>query len=139
MNNGVKVVTGNSTQLQSALHFYNEIGRTQDAPATEDPESMRYLLLIKVIDDDNGDEYRAFEVIEGRKSTYDYIRELIRAENINPLECFVMSNKTTLDEAVSFYQFMKYMVNSEKIVDDTGFDIEEYVVDPEVEHTPIAE
>lgn len=111
-----------------AISFYNSLGKKVSSPDVIEPEELRYLILL--VSGEDSEENRTFEVIQGRIDAYEYIKSLIISESIDPINSFIMSNLTPLDEAVTIFEFMKYMKESGKITDNSNFDIADYVVEP---------
>lgn len=106
----------------------------------EDDSSIKpYLLLLKLVNDDFKDEeeIRDWQVSIGRQETYEHLRRLIQADAIIPEESYVLSGNTPFEEAITVFRFMKVMADSNLIVEETGFDINEY--DPGKEDKKIVE
>ena len=95
------------------------------------PNEKQYLVLLKGEFKDNENvEYRDFEWIIGRQRLYEYLRDLILNEEdvlIDIHKTVVISESVTINEYISMYEFMKTF--KDIVVDETGFDIEEYNIE----------
>ena len=83
----------------------------------KDKEHKEYLICITFISDGDYE----WNIIKGRKNTYEYIKDMI--EYIDVDESFVLVEHLTLDKRISVYKFMKYAQDSY----NDGFDIDEVV------------
>lgn len=93
----------------------------------EDDSSVKpYLLLLKLTSDVDDEDVTSWEVHIGRQDTYEHLRRLIEAEAIIPDESFILSGSTPFEEAITIYRFMKVMVDKNLVVEETGFDIDDY-------------
>ena len=98
----------------------------------ENPPNQRtYLVLLKgeYVDDDR-EEFRDFEWVIGRQNVYEFLRDFILNEegiSINIHTSLVISETVRILDAISVYTFMKHFKGI--VVDETGFDIEEYNID----------
>ena len=90
----------------------------------EDPEQRQYVLLITGYDSD--EEIYNWESITGRTRTYNFIVDNIDFYNMDPKKSFVLTANVALKDAITVEEFVKYIKNSE-LMEDDGFDIEEYV------------
>lgn len=109
----------------------------------DDPDLKKYLLLLTVYPDstkDTDEPYRDWSIKTGRQNTYDYLKEMIRAEIIDPNLSFVIVGKSTDNLAkenfmptsnpVTVFRFMKVMLESHKVLDDrVDFCIDDYALD----------
>lgn len=111
----------------------------------------KYLVLIEGEWDENSREsFKTFEIIVGRKATYDYIKTFLKSEEESGMimdlnkskilvEPEVITERTpriTLSNMLSVYKFMTEMISSGKIVDnDSSFDLDDYyeeLIDDEI-------
>lgn len=106
----------------------------------------KYLVLIEGEWDENFREsFKTFEIIVGRKATYDYIKTFLKSEEESGMimdlnkskilvEPEVITERTpriTLSNMLSVYKFMTEMISSGKIVDnDSSFDLDDYYEEP---------
>lgn len=106
----------------------------------------KYLVLIEGEWDENSREsFKTFEIIVGRKATYDYIKTFLKSEEESGMimdlnkskilvEPEVITERTpriTLSNMLSVYKFMTEMISSGKIVDnDSSFDLDDYYEEP---------
>ena len=102
------------------------------------PNEKQYLVLLKGEFKDNENvEYRDFEWIIGRQRLYEYLRDLILNEEdvlIDIHKTVVISESVTINEYISMYEFMKTF--KDIVVDETGFDIEEYNIEGVIDFEP---
>lgn len=99
----------------------------------EDPTTKVYLLLLtlyeETIDDDG--EYDDLSIVKewytiiGRQKTYDSLKVLIENHGIDVHRSFVLSGETAPEKAISVYRFMKICLESNKVRDRSGFDIDD--------------
>ena len=106
----------------------------------EDPDTKIYLVLLTVYSDaEIEEETRDWQILTGRQNAYDFLRNLIKLEAIDPNRSFILSGTQEFDETfnkdnVSFegkpitvFRFMKVMLDNHKVLDDQAdFDINEY-------------
>ena len=91
-----------------------------------DPKFKQYLLLLKYYDGNEGDGYiNSFEIIEGRKEAYKFLKENI--DFYDPNESLVMTEQTPLSKAITVIQFIKHLKDNELVNMEDGFDIMEYI------------
>ena len=93
----------------------------------QNPEDKVYLICLRT---DSGDFW---DIIEGRQSAWEYIKDKCIYNNVNVLESFVLVDSLVLRKRKSIYDFMKY--SEQFIQDPDGFDIEDYVNGDVVEST----
>ena len=99
----------------------------------DDSEKI-YIGLMKTYDDKD-----YWLIITGRQRFYDTMISLVRAEEIDPNESFVipgnlikepMSDKENMliqeVKPITVFRFLKSMRDSKKVIDDETFDIDEY-------------
>lgn len=98
------------------------------------PNEKMYLILIsgEIVDRHREGEYRDYEWKIGRQNAYEYIRDLIMNEEdvyIDIHKSMIISESVNILDAISIYEFMKLV--KEVVIDETGFDIEEYNIEGE--------
>jgi len=103
----------NQQKPQPMVSFYNP----------EDQESKMYLVLI-VGSDENGDEFKDFEFITGRKAAYEYIKTIV--SYIDLFQSRIVVETETINDTKPVIKFMRYVIDN-GLVDDPGFDIMDYV------------
>lgn len=91
-----------------------------------------YLILIDGVENDNeGKQYRDWEIITGRQNAYDYIKTMLENEyiivNVEESKIIVSSENVKVTDGVSIYAFMKNMKETDKVIDYSSFDIEDYI------------
>lgn len=95
----------------------------------DDPTKKVYLILIisngDGTDDDGDYEYRDWTVSVGRQETYDKLKDYIETNAINPAMSFILSGSTSPEKAITVYRFMKTCLESNKIIDNSDFDIDD--------------
>ena len=109
----------------------------------DDPTEKVYILLLKCynyIENDHCTEdiYNDWRVKIGRQETYDFLKNLIKEEIIDPNESFIISsdrdqtndqkdNITVTGTPITVFRFMKVMLEDKRVLDDEeGFDINEF-------------
>jgi DNA-binding protein len=112
-------------RLRPLIKKYDDEGK--EIKQRIDPEDKQYLVLMFLKENE---ETKTFEIITGRKSVYDYIRENI--DNIDILKSLILVNAegVTLNDAITVYAFMKHM---EQFFQDENFSIEDYRDEDETE------
>ena len=106
----------------------------------------KYLILIDAEYVSNeGETYRTYEIVVGRRAAYDYIKMMLQSEeemgiSINTrssrilVEPEIITENTpriTLSNMLDIYTLMTDMVRTGKIVDDdSSFDMEDYYMEP---------
>lgn len=95
------------------------------------PNEKQYLVLLRgEMKENEMVEYRDFEWVIGRQRLYDYLKDLILNEEdaiIDIHKSLVISESVTINDYISVYEFMKTF--KDIVIDDTGFDIEEYNIE----------
>lgn len=91
-----------------------------------------YLILIHGVENDNeGRSYRDWEFKVGRQAAYDYIKTMLENEyvivDVEESKIIVSSENVKITDGVSIYAFMKNMKETDKVIDYTSFDIEDYI------------
>ena len=106
----------------------------------------KYLILLEgEYKDRDGENYKSFEMIQGRQAAYDLIKDILEHMNEPDYEYILDVSKSkiiseppvitdetpriTLSNMLTLYSFMKIMRQQNKIKDDTSFDIEDYFDD----------
>lgn len=96
----------------------------------KDPDEIKYLLLLHVFHDDDedytNDECHSWLIKTGRQNVYNYLKDMIEAEAIDPNMSFIVSETVTLKKAGTVSAFMKDMKDNQKVIDGSGFDVTEY-------------
>ena len=100
-------------------------------PVKETPKTKTYIVLYIGTDED-GNDVKSFEVVEGRKETFEFIKGMVEYLDIH--ESKVLTDNVSYKDAASVYEFMKYVSS---IIEEDSFDIEDYnygydnIYDPE--------
>jgi len=99
-----------------------EIGKLPPAIIIEgkDPEEKMYLVLY-IGKDDEGNDIKSYEDLQGRTATYNFIKGMI--DYIDIYESRVLVETVILANALNVYEFMKQV---SKYINDPSFDIEDY-------------
>ena len=106
----------------------NEENLVRGVSYDTEPEKT-YLILIDGYEaDDSETPFRDWQIVEGRQNAYDYIKNMLENEyvNIDINTSKVIVDTVLFKESISVYKFMKLMKDSEKVIDYTDFDIEDY-------------
>lgn len=127
----------------------NAFGRVSEEEAntilaemqTKNGDNNKYLILIEgEYVDNEGERYRTYEFKTGRQNAYDYIKDVLMSEEESGIRVNAMTSKILVEPAVitentprvslsnmfNIYRFMKEMLESGKVVDETDFDIDSY-------------
>ena len=113
-----------------------------------DPDEKVYLVLLSIYDteSENNDMLRQWEIKIGRQATYDYLKELVKYEAIDPNTSFIIggdmiTDQTTNESGVEYknnikfhdvspitvLRFLKVMRENRKILDgDEMFDASDF-------------
>lgn len=107
-------------------------------------EEILYLLLLKYVSSkDNEEDVNEWKFVHGRQEVYGYIKNILVNEEENGKDSMILNidesliyadnpdipddkNKLRLSNGINIYKFMKDCVIRNKVVDDSGFDIEEF-------------
>lgn len=95
---------------------------TENEMKLQKSDDKKYLLLLVYNDGVKDFEYKN----DGRKATYDYLKLIV--ENIDVIESKVVSNNINFTEAISVYEFVKFVSS---MLDDT-YNIDDYVIGDEI-------
>ena len=117
----------NNGQLTKDGKFIPQEKRTEMVRAIEckeTPEEKEYLLCYIATED--GEEYQPWIKITGRLEVVKFIIGMIEMLDIH--ESFLLSGNANIKNAISVYEFMKY-VEENNFYPDIVFDIEDYNVE----------
>lgn len=105
----------------------NEEGLVRGVSYDTEPEK-KYLVLIEATDIESEEQYQEWRFIEGRQNAYDYIKRRIENHylSVDVHKSLIIVDSVKINEGISIYSFMKVMKESEKVIDYTSFDIEDY-------------
>ena len=106
----------------------------------DNPDEKIYLLLLTMYQDSETSEdyyYKEWSVKKGRQATYDYLRDLILNEAVDPLESFIVVGSMKLipdrkddvaldSKPITVFRFMKIMADERRVLEDGSFNIDEY-------------
>lgn len=115
----------------------------------EDPDKKAYLVLLSIYDtseDAKDDIIRQWEIKIGRQATYDYLKELVKYEAIDPNTSFIIGGSVINSDVVSdnvtneknnihfndvspitVFRFLKVMRENKKILDgDDMFNVNDF-------------
>lgn len=103
------------------------------------PDEKVYLILLSVYPVKGEETVREWQIKIGRQATYDFLKDLVKNEAIDPNESFIISGSSEYEEAfhkdnarfegkpITVFRFLKVMLDSRKVLDDqTDFDINEF-------------
>lgn len=88
-----------------------------------DPEQRQYIILI--YNEYESDQDTIWESIEGRTNVYDWIKQHI--EMMDPKTSLILTENVPLKDALTVYQFVNHLKNSNLVPADDGFEIEDFV------------
>lgn len=96
----------------------------------KDPDTIKYLLLLTIFGDNvdyiEDDSHEEWIVMIGRQNVYDYLKNCIEAEGIDPDKSFIIAENANFIEAPTIYRFMKSAKETGSVVDGTSFNIDDY-------------
>ena len=109
----------------------------------ENPDEKAYLVLLSIYDiseENSGDVMREWNIKVGRQNTYDYLKELVKNEAIDPNTSFIIAGdlfgfddgdkiniKFNDISPATVFRFLKIMRENNKVLDgDETFDINEF-------------
>lgn len=121
MSNEIRKINVNAP-VPDAFDFVDDAGKIVEKP--KDPEERNYLVIFVGIDRDSDTEFRGWDYHLGRTKVRKALKSLVEDENIDIHNSKVFSEKATIMDAISVYDFFKKM---EGLYDD-GFDIEDFNV-----------
>ena len=103
------------------------------------PDEKVYLILLSVYPVKGEETVREWQIKIGRQDTYDFLKDLVKNEAIDPNESFIISGSSEYEEAfhkdnarfegkpITVFRFLKVMLDSRKVLDNqTDFDINEF-------------
>ena len=99
------------------------------AEGAADPTRKLYLVLLYIgSDSDNEEDTKDFFFVKGRQAVFNAIKDALENYNVDAMRSliFVDSPKVTISTKTTVYQFMKDMINTNKVINDTNFDINDY-------------
>jgi hypothetical protein len=104
----------------------------------DDENEKTYLILIEGQTNDNdGELMRDWDFKVGRQEAYDYIKNYLESDyivvDVINSKIVVSSEKIKVTDGVSIFKFMKAMKEDNKVIDETSFDITDYLPGGEVE------
>ena len=110
--------------------------------ARKNGDKYKYLILFKGEYKDDGSPWKDWELVQGRQSAYDMIKELLIGQDdletdiiIDVSESYIISQppvitentpRITFDNMLSVFKFMQTMLIKNLIVDESSFCIEDY-------------
>ena len=97
---------------------------------TYDTEPDKTYLILIDGEDEEGNRFRDWEFKVGRQAAYDYILNLLESRyaniDVHESKIIVSSEKVKITDGLSIYKFMKGMKASDKVIDYSPFDIDDY-------------
>lgn len=117
INNSMFVDLGTNTVF---IREYEKVN-TNINQATKDTQ---YILLIY-----KTDESTTWEAMQGANEVYEYIRDNINELDLDPDKSLILTDDTSLKDALSVTEFVEYLKNAEKVDMEDGFDITEWKVE----------
>ena len=133
------------TQLINA-NEENGVNMTPAVEFDDNPDDKVYLVLLSYYNthDESSDYEQSWGIKIGRQATYEFLKELVRNESIDPNMSFIIAaQRESSDEyndgdnvifvdskPVTVFRFLKVMYETRRVLDNgTDFDINEYNVD----------
>lgn len=119
------------------LESNNPMQRFPDSMTREEAEirsNKLYLVLIEYLPSDDVDSEQSWQYCRGTQTVYDYLKEvIINADdqgtpvNFNNSFIIVEGSPKRVAQPLPIYDFIKTMVEKGKVIDDTGFNVDEFV------------
>ena len=129
MNNNLEQETLDQNELEKVglkepIYFEEDMEKLAE-PITfgEDPNEKVYLIFY-IYTDDDGNEIKDWEEIQGRTNFYEFIKA--HAETMDLYNSKALVGNLTLKDAVPIYDIIRSFKEQGLYLND-GFDIEEYV------------
>ena len=133
------------TQLINA-NEENGVNMTPAVEFDDNPDDKVYMVLLSYYNthDESSDYEQSWGIKIGRQATYEFLKELVRNESIDPNMSFIIAaQRESSDEyndgdnvifvdskPVTVFRFLKVMHDTRRVLDNgTDFDIDEYNVD----------
>ena len=133
------------TQLINA-NEENGVNMTPAVEFDDNPDDKVYLVLLSYYNthDESSDYEQSWGIKIGRQATYEFLKELVRNESIDPNMSFIIAaQRESSDEyndgdnvifvdskPVTVFRFLKVMYETRRVLDNgIDFDINEYNVD----------
>lgn len=108
----------------------NTEGLVRGVSYDTEPEKIYLILLDGEEVSNEATPFRDWQMKEGRQAAYDYIKNMIENEYVNidihESKIIVSDNNVKITDGISIYEFMKVMKDSDKVIDYSEFDIEDY-------------
>ena len=109
-------------QLQSPVAFATEA----EYAANSDNYQQNYLLLLVLVDE-NGCEFKDFMGINGRRECYDYLKKHLLNRVLDPMQTKLLIKGGTLGKhEICAARFIRHMKNA-YFVDDNDWDIDDFI------------
>lgn len=142
-------MTDDDVEILRQLINSNEANGVNMTPAVEfddNPDDKVYLVLLSFYNthDENNDYEQSWGIKIGRQSTYEFLKELVRNESIDPNMSFIIAAQREANDEyngednvifvdskpITVFRFLKVMYETRKVLDNgIDFDIDEYNVD----------
>lgn len=87
------------------------------------PEQREYLLLLVYHDEELENTFQGYI---GRQNVFDFIKSII--EEIDIEKSLIIAETVQFKDALNIYEFMKECILNDMVLNDDGFDIEEYII-----------
>lgn len=130
-------------QIIAAASAETGISESEFVPAItfeDNPDEKIYLLLLTMFQEGDGYDdyyYKEWSIKKGRQATYDYLKELILNDSVDPNTSFVVvgsmkqipdrKDDVALDsKPITVFRFMKIMADEKRVLESGDFDIDEY-------------
>ena len=124
----------------------NGVNMTPAVEFDDNPDDKVYLVLLSYYNthDESSDYEQSWGIKIGRQATYEFLKELVRNESIDPNMSFIIAaQREASDEyndgdnvifvdskPVTVFRFLKVMHETRRVLDNgIDFDIDEYNVD----------
>lgn len=109
-------VFGETTDIQRGL-----------IPTEDDPDKKIYLVLYQYVDNGDDESNRHWELKQGRQDTFDFLKNLVVSETIDPNNSYILAEMTHMQDMGTVIGFLEAMVDNNLVVNDNdAFDPYDY-------------
>lgn len=105
--------------------YVRDYSRVLNEIAPIDPEERQYIFLLY---DENSYDYQMWDSVVGRSNAYQYVKDHI--ELMDPKISVVLTDNVAFKDALTVYQFVNHLKNSE-LVEDDEFNIDDWIHEEE--------
>ena len=109
------------------IAFIKNYERVTEEIQPKDPEERQYIIMYTSGNTESGEEAHQWEAMQGRTTTYEWIRDNIDDLMIDPENSYVLVETVPYKDALTIVEFIKYLQNAD-MVDRDELDIDQYAI-----------